>query len=167
MSEQYEIRTEVYRHHIASKIEWLITHSGAWQHRRKLTEEAVNKIPISMHQEFLIKDGCPMCEHGDLLIQFEGWEENDVGDWEGIDLTRAECSNEPDIMSDEWDEFENWHGDMPYVNWLPRLEFYTEALNRKYRFIEDMEASTEPIVLFRKSGGQAAPPTEEKEADIK
>jgi hypothetical protein len=148
MNTQYERKAEAFRLHILGKMNWLITHSEAWKKRRKLTEEAVNKIPVSMHQEFLIKGGCPMCESGDLLVQFDGWEMNDVGDWEGMDLTRAECSNEPDIMSDEWDEFQSWHGDMPYVNWLPRIVSLQNALNRMFRFVEDMEATEQPRVLY-------------------
>lgn len=106
------------------------------------------KIKVPLSQEFIISGGCPMCENGTLLVQFEGWEEVEAGSglMKGIGLTRAECSNEPDIESDEWDEFENWHGDMPYVNWLPRLWRLEELLNEKYIFDESLEKG-EPIIL--------------------
>jgi len=108
------------------------------------------RIHVPLSQEFVITGGCPMCNEGTLLVQFEGWEEDDNNPdlWNGIDLTRVECSNEPDLESVEWDEFQNWHSYMPYVNWLPRITMLEELLNKKYIFDDKLSEKTEPIKLI-------------------
>lgn len=91
-----------------------------------------------------------MCETGSLLVQFESWEEcyEEIGHglMKGMDLTRVECSNEVDLDDPEWDDFQSWHNDMPYVNWLPRITLIEELLNKMYMFDESIKES-EPIIL--------------------
>lgn len=112
--------------------------------------KVIERKRVPLDQEFLIQGGCPMCETGSLLVQFESWEEcyEEIGQglMKGMDLTRVECSNEVDLDDPEWDDFQSWHNDMPYVNWLPRITLIEELLNKMYMFDESIKES-EPIIL--------------------
>lgn len=83
-------------------------------------------------KEFKFRKLCPYCS-GDLTYVAEGWESDDDGLYMA-DSFDAQCSNEPDIESDEWEEWLRQHSDMPYVNWLPVNNQVQEWINERYRF---------------------------------
>lgn len=87
---------------------------------------------VSEDKEFKFKKLCPYC-NGDLTYRCNGWEQDDNGLWmaDSFDL---ECSTEPDMESEEWEEWMQQHSDMPYVNQLPVDEKVKQYINGKYRF---------------------------------
>jgi len=77
---------------------------------------------------------CPKC--GDLLTcEIDEWEEMEDGTWRvsecGLHLS---CASEPEIESENWREWHNWHFDMPYVYWLPLQAKVWAWFNESYRF---------------------------------
>ncbi len=77
---------------------------------------------------------CPKC--GDLLtLEIDEWEQLADGTWQisegGLQLS---CASEPMIGSKKWNDWFNWHFDMPYVYWLPLQMRVLQWLNENYRF---------------------------------
>ena len=88
---------------------------------------------VSEDKEFKFKGLCPYCG-GDLTYHCEGWEQDDDGTWLA-DCMQSECSTEPDMDSEEWEDWMSQHSDMPYVNQLPVDERVKDWINKRYRFI--------------------------------
>lgn len=87
---------------------------------------------VPADKEFKFRNLCPYCG-GHLTYHAEGWEEDEDGLWWAYSLA-SECSNEPDIFSEEWDEWLRIHSDMPYVHQLPVDNKVEEWLKERYRF---------------------------------
>jgi len=75
---------------------------------------------------------CPKCD-GKLYVQFDAWEEDDDGTWYAA-FVHTECENEPEIDSEDYEEWFDWHYDMPYVDWLPIDDDVERWLKQNYRF---------------------------------
>jgi len=77
---------------------------------------------------------CPIC--GDRLTwQVEEWEEAEDGLWKVSDCGfKPSCVSEPDIDSDEWEDWSNVHYATPYIDWLPIEKPAREWVNKRYRF---------------------------------
>ena len=96
-----------------------------------LSPDAVLDVPVEVAV-------CPYCG-AKLTVQFEAWEETEDGSWiaSGFNL---ECTAEPELTedgestTDAWDEWLNWHTQMPYVYWLPCEQFVADWVNKRYRF---------------------------------
>lgn len=58
---------------------------------------------------------CPICDAPIVIAEVMEWE-CDGGRPVSIAL---DCTTEPDMDSDEWDEWHRGHWSMPYVDWLP------------------------------------------------
>jgi hypothetical protein len=76
---------------------------------------------------------CPYCKTK-LVISPDGWVEEKDGFV--CDSFTSWCENEPEIDadSDEWEEFLQSHGDMPYVYQLPVDRKIEAWLKSHYRF---------------------------------
>lgn len=74
---------------------------------------------------------CPYCE-GTLKASVSAWTLN--GDGWIAETVDVECQSEPELGSDEWDDWLESHSDMPYVYWLPVVNTIEKAINLKYRF---------------------------------
>jgi hypothetical protein len=75
---------------------------------------------------------CPKCG-GKLYVNLDAWTQDYDGTWKAED-PHTECENEPDIDSDDWEEWLAWHYNMPYIDWLP-VDFDVERwLKQNYRF---------------------------------
>ncbi len=78
---------------------------------------------------------CPICGAPVVVDDIDEWEENDDGTWQvsenGIQIN---CSTEPDIDSDDWDDWERKHWSMPYVEWLPLSMKVAKYVQENYRF---------------------------------
>lgn len=77
---------------------------------------------------------CPYCD-GPITLYFEEWEEDEKH--AGLWLTgraKVDCDDEPDMDSDEWENWFQRHSDMPYVHQLPVELLMTEWVNARYRF---------------------------------
>ncbi|HET8886814.1 MAG TPA: hypothetical protein VFM70_10735 [Salinimicrobium sp.] len=85
------------------------------------------------NKEFYFKGLCPYCK-GDLTYTVDGMIEDEDGLWKA-DNVEAQCSNEPNIETDAWNDWFASHSDMPYVYQLPVDENVKEYINSKYRFI--------------------------------
>ncbi len=89
-------------------------------------------VLVDCGKEFKFRKLCPYCE-GNLTYKATEWEKQDDGTWVATSFD-SECSSEPDIESDEWEEWMNIHSDMPYVNQLPVDMAVKEYIEKKYRF---------------------------------
>lgn len=79
-----------------------------------------------------IKTPCPICG-GQLTVKCgDAWEE-DNGDWIATEID-IDCLTEPDVESDEWIQWHNWHYRQPYVDWLPIELKVLQEFQRKFRF---------------------------------
>jgi hypothetical protein len=83
-------------------------------------------------KEFKFKGLCPYCQ-GDLTYRCNGWEQDENGLWMA-DSFDMECSTEPDMESEEWEDWMDNHSDMPYVHQLPVDERVKASINKHYRF---------------------------------
>jgi len=81
------------------------------------------------------KAKCPIC--GEKVV-FEGthcWERDDAdGTWYATEVS-INCVTEPDIDSEDWEDWHNGHWNMPYVDWLPLTQAVLVWLKRNYRFV--------------------------------
>lgn len=75
---------------------------------------------------------CPYCG-GKVFVQFDQWSENDDLTWSASDLA-VTCETEPDIDSDEFEEWLESHSEMPYVYMLPLEMRLMKWINERYRF---------------------------------
>lgn len=87
---------------------------------------------VSKDKEFKFKNLCPYCK-GNLTYRCNGWEQDENGLWMA-DSFDMECSTEPDVESDEWEDWMQQHSEMPYVYQLPVDEKVKDFINKKYRF---------------------------------
>lgn len=76
---------------------------------------------------------CPICGAKVYLMEVDEWG-CDSGD---IVHASFECETEPDIDSDEWEEWHWGHYSMPYVDWLPWEVKVMKWLNERYHYRED------------------------------
>lgn len=64
-----------------------------------------------------------------MLTAVNEWTED--GEIIGVEI---DCETEPDLSSDEWEDWHGEHYDMPYVHWLPYEIRATSWLNKQYRY---------------------------------
>jgi hypothetical protein len=94
---------------------------------------STNDLPISIPKSVAV---CPKCESGLILEDIEGYEYGEpLDEHSHIAFT---CNTEPDIDSDEWEDWHNWHWSMPYVDWLPLEKPIMRWFNENYRMGEDV-----------------------------
>lgn len=84
---------------------------------------------------FPISAKCPICGSKLLLDAGEGCEQDSNGEWIATEID-LQCTSEPDIESQEWDDWHRWHYSMPYVDWLPLEQRVLRAVRLKYYFRE-------------------------------
>ena len=60
---------------------------------------------------------CPYCD-ANLAVQAVEWTQRKDGTWKATGI-EPECANEPDIDTEEWEEWWAIHSEMPYVYQLP------------------------------------------------
>ena len=82
---------------------------------------------------------CPYCG-GKLAASFTGWTEagpstssGEPGGWIADEVS-LDCETEPEIDSDEWDDWWSSHSEMPYVYMLPACQKVEAWLKEHYRF---------------------------------
>jgi len=79
------------------------------------------------------KIACPICG-APIVGHFEAWEKTEDGNWQGAEHIKLDCTWEPDINSDEWEDWFESHWSTPYIDWLPLEIRLGEYINKKYRF---------------------------------
>lgn len=62
-----------------------------------------------------LPEPCPICGKKIFLTEVSEWE---CVSGKVVSMT-TECETEPDIDSDEWEDWHMGHYSMPYVDWLP------------------------------------------------
>lgn len=87
-------------------------------------------VLISADLPLTLPAPCPICGAKVHLTHVTEWGVDD-GRIESIEM---ECETEPDIESDEWEEWFQRHYHMPYVDWLPYHERAIRWLNKRYRY---------------------------------
>jgi hypothetical protein len=91
---------------------------------------------VNENHKFKFKNLCPYCK-GNLTYEANGWEQDDNGLWMA-DSFDMECSTEPEMGSQEWEDWLSNHSEHPYIYQLPVDERVKEHINENYRFkIED------------------------------
>jgi hypothetical protein len=77
---------------------------------------------------------CPICG-AQLYVDADTWEEADDGGWQLADGgCHLECTTEPDLDDDDWEEWHKGHYSMPYVDWLPLELEVLPWINARYRW---------------------------------
>jgi hypothetical protein len=79
---------------------------------------------------------CPICG-SHLTAQMEAWTQRDDGTWGPGETPSLQCPTEPDLDSNEWDDWFDGHYAMPYVDWLPVAERVQKWIDQQFDF--DME----------------------------
>lgn len=74
---------------------------------------------------------CPICGGALFIAAVNGAEVDDTGEWIATDID-IDCEKEPDIDSDEWENWHKWHYSMPYVDWLPIHQHILRAVRKRY-----------------------------------
>jgi len=83
-------------------------------------------LPLTLPMDKL---ACPMCWSSVILTQVLCWG-TDSGE---ILEAEYDCDTEPDMDSEEWDDwFRGHHERMPYVYWLPFQQRLLTWLNETY-----------------------------------
>ena len=94
----------------------------------KTTISPYHDLPIKIPKSVAV---CPKCDAAIIVEDIDEWE-TDTGKVTrcGLHIT---CENAPDIDSDEWKDWFNWHWSMPYVDWLPLYPVVLRWFNKHYR----------------------------------
>ena len=74
---------------------------------------------------------CPVCG-GKLYGQCDCWIEEEDG-WK-IESINLDCEHEPEIDSDEWNEWFKGHYAHPYIDWLPVNIMVVKWVNENFSF---------------------------------
>lgn len=86
---------------------------------------------------------CPICGNK-LTLEIGEWEQNDDGSWQAADSLYVSCVSEPDIESNDWNDWFNSHFSTPYIDWLPVQERLHSWLEKNYRFAESLPTKRVP-----------------------
>jgi hypothetical protein len=74
---------------------------------------------------------CPICGSS-LYVNFDHWVQ-EGSEWLAASCN-MDCETEPDIDSDEWNEWFAGHYSSPYVDWLPVEHEVLAWINKNYCF---------------------------------
>lgn len=80
---------------------------------------------------------CPICR-GTLYASCDQWAEENK-DWV-VDSINMDCETEPDIDSDNWQDWFTGHYSAPYIDWLPVEKIVIDWLNKNYRWNLDVRS---------------------------
>jgi len=98
---------------------------------------------------------CPVCGM-ELVADIDEWEYDDdgcmmVGE-QGLNLS---CVSEPEIGTNEWQEWFDGHHSMPYETWHPLIPRVLKWINLNYRFANAPQPqSTEELRHWFVASGQ-------------
>lgn len=76
---------------------------------------------------------CPICDAPLSKIQARAWNQDADGTWFAAEI-EVDCTTEPDIDSDEWEEWFAGHYQTPYIDWLPLEQQILLWMRREFRF---------------------------------
>ena len=88
---------------------------------------------VDSQKKFKFKKLCPYCG-ANMTYVATGWSKHPAKQFWKADSVEGECHSEPDIDSEEWDEWLRQHSDMPYVHQLPVDRQVRRFINSKFRF---------------------------------
>lgn len=87
-----------------------------------------DKLPLKLKNP-----KCPICGGALFITGVNACEQEDNGDWIASEID-IDCENEPDIDSDEWEDWHRWHYSQPYTDWLPIDRQILRAVQNRYYF---------------------------------
>lgn len=87
-----------------------------------------DKLPLKLKNP-----KCPICGGALFITGVNACEQEDNGDWIASEID-IDCENEPDIDSDEWEDWHRWHYGQPYTDWLPIDRQILRAVQKRYYF---------------------------------
>ncbi len=76
---------------------------------------------------------CPYCDAPLYICEIDEYSEGEDGALVPEHFS-LDCTEEPDMADPGWEEFINWHIQMPYVYWLPLEEPVKQWLIKTYEF---------------------------------
>lgn len=79
---------------------------------------------------------CPICKSPIWICEVNGVTEQPGGTWV-VDEFMADCETEPDIESDEWNDWQRSHWSTPYIDWLPVLGRVELWLQQSFTVIDE------------------------------
>lgn len=88
-----------------------------------------DKLPVALPKD---RFACPICGS---TVHLTGVQEWDSGTGEIIQAD-YDCETEPDIDSEEWEDWHRGHFAMPYVDWLPWEERLLPWINEHYHNLD-------------------------------
>jgi len=102
----------------------------------KTVEGKRNDMPVKLvdpEMEFRLKKGCPYCQ-ADVKAVCDGFEQDDQGNWKSDGSFSWEYDCEPDIDSDEWEDWYRSHSHSPYEYTMQSAKFLQKSINERYNF---------------------------------
>lgn len=75
---------------------------------------------------------CPICDGTLIVVDCDRWTEN--GEFLIPEHIAVECVEEPDIESENWDDWSDVHYQTPYIDWLPISLCVLEWFKAHYRY---------------------------------
>ena len=88
-------------------------------------------LPLPIPSDLAV---CPICGGKLIIVDVDAWYlEEQTGLWIA-ETVYVECEHEPDIESDDWEDFDNGHYSMPYVDWLPIIVKIEQWFQKHYRY---------------------------------
>lgn len=86
---------------------------------------------------------CPICG-AQVVIEFDEWEEAEEETFTASEAgIHPNCATEPDIESNDWQEWFNCHWRTPYIDWLPVEAKLFLWVRTNFRFY-DAESTVPP-----------------------
>lgn len=76
---------------------------------------------------------CPICGAQLAVIESRAWNQDEDGTWFATEVD-IECTTEPDIDADEWEDWHAGHYRTPYIDWLPLEQRILQWMRREFRF---------------------------------
>lgn len=77
---------------------------------------------------------CPICK-SKISVHIDEIELHEDDKWYASECGLSiDCEQEPDIDSEEWEDWHNGHYSMPYVDWLPVIKTVYDWLAKNYTF---------------------------------
>lgn len=97
-----------------------------------LSNLSLTAAQIQLPKELAV---CPICKAEVVLHSIDQLEQLRRGMWIASEVAIG-CVTEPDIESEEWEDWMAAHYSMPYVDWLPLEVAILRWVRRRYRFQE-------------------------------
>lgn len=92
---------------------------------------------------------CPYCDAQLYIAEIDEYSKNDDGTI--CVRARIDCTAEPELEDKSaWEDWIDWHSQMPYVYWLPVEQDVNAWLKRTYAIVDD-KAEKEKLAAWNRA----------------